>query len=450
MRQDAEKQLVFEHHHQPIIDYRTFASVRAMREARTTANYRGQKKYDNVYSGFLVCGDCGSPMFAMSRKDLRDAYRCGMYHRRGLKACTSHHIRVETLDDLLRQYIRKVMDKSAAMLARLNADLQREESDVDETERTTEHLEAAIEDLQEELKATKRQRVRDIMRHPEREAMLDETYDEMEEDLIRRIESLQAQIDLTADKRNTIIRVNRAAKLTMDVFGDILNKPKLERPDLELIIDRIAIYEDHLDIRLKPDVDTMLRCGQIPEDAANFKAGMVDIAPVAIVQQSSRHADKVYHANVINEGDPLEIYTEKNGEVIFKKYSPMGELSSFAEQICQSMYKTAEFPAAICDRDSVIAAAGSGKKEILDRRISAELAEVMEGRRGFRAGPGSRSIPVTEMENSPKAAVAVPILAEGDLLGCVIFLERDGTAAQEGELKLAATVAGFLGKQMES
>ena len=451
VRQDTEKQLVFEHHHQPIIDYRTFASVRAMREARTTANYRGQKKYDNVYSGFLVCGDCGSPMFAMSRKDLKDAYRCGMYHRRGLKACTSHHIRVETLDDLLRQYIRKVMDNSAAMLARLNADLQREEADVAETERTTEHLEAAIEDLQEELKATKRQRVRDIMRHPEREAMLDETYDEMEEDLIRRIESLQAQIDLTADKRNTIIRVNRAAKLTMDVFGDILNKPKLERPDLELIIDRIAVYEDHLDIRLKPDIDTLLRCGELTEDAVNFKAGMVDIAPVAIVQQSSRHTDKVYHANVINKGDPLEIYTEKDGEVIFKKYSPMGELSDFAAQICESMQKTSDFPAAVCDRDGVIAAAGSGRREILDRRISAELAAVMEARGAFRAEPGGRQVPVTELETSPRAAVAVPILSEGDVLGCVLFLDRgDGAKAGDTELKLAATVAGFLGRQMES
>ena len=451
VRQDTEKQLVFEHHHQPIIDYRTFATVRAMREARSTTNYRGQKKYDNVYSGFLECGDCGSPMFAMSRKDLKDAYRCGLYHRRGLKACTSHHIRVETLDDLLRQYIRQVKDNSAAMLERLNADLQREEADVAETERTTEHLETAISDLQEELKATKRQRVRDLMRHPEQEEILEETYDEIEADLIRRMESLQAQIELTAEKRNTIIRVNRAAKLAMDVFDDILQKPKLERPDLELIIDRIKVYEDHLDIRLKPDIDTLLRCGELPEDAANFKAGMVDIAPVATVQQSSRHADKVYHANVINEGDPLEIYTEKDGEVIFKKYSPMGELSDFAEQICESMHKTAEYPAAVCDRDGVIAAAGSGRKEILDRHISPALEEIMENRRPYRAEPGTRPIPVTDRDGSPAAAVAVPILTEGDVLGCVLFLERgDGVRAGDAELKLAGTVAGFLGKQMEN
>ncbi len=153
----------------------------------------------------------------------------------------------------------------------------------------------------------------------------------------------------------------------------------------------------------------------------------------------------------IREGDPLEIYTEKDGEVIFKKYSPMGELSSFAEQICQSMQKTAEYTAAVCDRDSVIAAAGAGKKEIMDKHISAELEEIMEGRRAYRAEPGGRRVPVTDAESAPAAAVAVPILSEGDVLGCVVFLERgDGVRAGDTELKLATTVSGFLGKQMES
>lgn len=81
--------IVIEHHHQAIIDYRTFATVRALREQRSTNHYRGKKINDNVYSGFLECGDCGSPMFAMSRRDLRPAYTCGTYHRRGLSGCTS-------------------------------------------------------------------------------------------------------------------------------------------------------------------------------------------------------------------------------------------------------------------------------------------------------------------------------------------------------------------------
>jgi len=136
-RKDEAEHIVIENHHQPIIDYRTFAITRSLRKKRTTSHYRGVKKNDNVYSGFMECGDCGSPMFATSRSDMKPAYTCGTYHRRGRSGCTSHHI-----------------------------------------------------------------------------------------------------------------RVNRAAKTAMDVFRDILEKEKLERNDLELVISKIKVYEDHLEILL--------------------------------------------------------------------------------------------------------------------------------------------------------------------------------------------------------
>ena len=306
MKRDETEHLVFENHHQPIIDYRTFATVRALRDKRSTAHYRGVKKFDNVYSGFLECGDCGSPMFAMSRSDLREAYRCGEYHRRGLKACTGHHIRADRLDELLKLYVQKVKENSAAMLERLNADLSKQAEDVAETEQSAANLEAVLADLQEELKATKRQRVRDIMKHPEQEDVLEETYDELESDLLRRIGGLQNQIQMAVDKRNTVIRMNRAAKTALEVFDDILNKEKLGRNDLELIIEKIRVYEDHLEIQLKADVDSLLRCGELPpeaENAANFEQGMGDISSLIIVQASEKRRDKVFHANVISNGE---------------------------------------------------------------------------------------------------------------------------------------------------
>jgi DNA invertase Pin-like site-specific DNA recombinase len=140
IKRDESDQLIFENHHQAVIDYRTFATTKALREKRTTSCYRGVKINDNTYSGFLVCGDCGSPMFAMSRSDLKDAYRCGEYHRRGLKGCTSHHIRVDKLDEVVKAYVRKVKENSASMLARLNADLAKENEDVSETEQAAENL----------------------------------------------------------------------------------------------------------------------------------------------------------------------------------------------------------------------------------------------------------------------------------------------------------------------
>ena len=454
VKRDELEHIIIEHHHQAIIDYRTFATVRALRDKRSTAHYRGVKKNDNVYSGFLECGDCGSPMFAMSRTDLKDAYRCGEYHRRGLKACTSHHIRVDKLDELLKAYVHKVKENSAAMLDRLNGDLAREAEDVAETEQSAAHLEEVLADLQEELKATKRQRIRDIMKHPEQETTLEETYDELESDLVRRMEGLQNQLQMTADKRNTIIRVNRAAKTALEVFDDILNKEKLERNDLDLIIRKIRVFEDHVEVQLQSDVDSILRCGTLPEtleDAANFPDGTEDISPITIVQSAERRPDKVFRANVISDGDPLEIYTDKDGGVIFKKYSLMGGLTDFASQLCETLNRTTGRVTVITDRDSCVAAAGVPRRELLDKAISQQLEQLMEGRKVYQHKEGEEAVPLCEGETRFALATAAPILSEGDVLGCVIFAgEGEDLRNGEVEYKLAQSIAGFLGRHMES
>lgn len=462
VRRDEDEQIVIENHHQAIIDYRTFATTRALREKRSTSHYRGVKKYDNTYSGFLVCGDCGAPMFSLSRSDLKSAYTCGTYHRRGLKGCTSHHIRADKLDELLKAYVRQVMDHSSDMLERLNADLAREQEDVTEMEQSADRLAEVLSDLQEELKVTKRQRIRDLMKHPDQEDILEQTYDELEGDLQKRIEGIGHQIELLSDKRNTIIRVNRAARTAMEVFQDILNKERLERRDLELIIQKIKVYEGRLEIQLQADVDSILRSGTLPEGAAeetavaamaevsegivNFKSGMGHISHVTIVQEAKQHPDKVFHANVISDGDPLEIYTTRDGEVIFKKYSLIGGLEEFAAQFCDTLSRSTDFSAAVTDRDAVIAIAGAGKKELLGKPVSPALEQVMD-QRGLYCGEG---VAVSDENEQFRAAVAAPILCGGDVLGAVLFLSPDGKPAGETECKLAQTVASFLGKHMES
>ena len=467
VRRDEDEQIVIENHHQAIIDYRTFATTRALREKRSTSHYRGVKKYDNTYSGFLVCGDCGAPMFSLSRSDLKSAYTCGTYHRRGLKGCTSHHIRADKLDELLKAYVRQVMDHSADMLERLNEDLAREQENVAETEQSADRLAEVLSDLQEELKVTKRQRIRDLMKHPDQEDILEQTYDELEGDLQKRIEGIGHQIELLSDKRNTIIRVNRAARTAMEVFQDILNKERLERRDLELIIQKIKVYEGRLEIQLQADVDSILRSGtlsegaaeeaavaamaEVPEGTVNFKPGMGHISPVTIVQEAKQHPDKVFHANVISDGDPLEIYTSRDGEVIFKKYSLMGGLDEFAAQFCETLSKSCGAITAVTDRDAIIAVAGGGKRELMGKRISPQLEQIMEDRKIYQHAAGERQVFVTDSGEKYTASVAAPIISEGDVLGLVLFVE-DGEPLVTGETeyKLAQTIAAFLGKHMES
>ncbi len=468
VKKDEGEQIVIENHHQAIISYRDFRIVQELRKSRSKSDYRGVKKYENTYTGFLVCGDCGSPMFSMSRADLRDAYRCGTYHRRGLKGCSSHYIRVDTLDELLKDYLRKLRETSADMIAKLQSDIQKQDEDLEEKENAAENMEDVLEELQEELRIAKRQRIRDLTKRPQNEAIINETYDEMEADIENRISSLSKQIEMTKDRENTIIRVNRAAKTAIEVFDEILEKDKLDPKDLHLIIDKIYVYEDHVQVKLKADIDSILRCGMLPEDpeetpqeenaeekleesSLTFNSGTKDSLNVTIVQSAEKRPDKVFRANVICDGDPLEIFTDKEGELIFKKYSPVGELSDFAAQICDSLRRSTDEMAAVCDRDSIIAVSGGGKRELLEKPISAQLCEIMDNRSIYRQESGGSSLPASEGDEKFCLSVAAPVISEGDVLGCVMFLTpRNSPPGGEVEYKLAQTCASFLGKQMES
>ncbi|MCL2588109.1 MAG: recombinase family protein [Oscillospiraceae bacterium] len=460
--------VVFENNHEPIIDYRTFAVTQEELKIRSTTNYRGVKKKVHAYTGSISCGDCSSPMFPTSRRDLRPAYTCGAYHRRGLKGCTSHYTRVDVLDELIKDYIHKVKDNSAEMLDKLNEALKNEQEIVKDSTSVVELLQGQIEEARAEVRILARQQAKEILRNPERESVIEETYQEVLDELSDRIDGLSHQMELAADRRNTVIRVNRITKTALDIFDDILEKEKLDKTDLQLIIEGLVVYEDKIEIQLKADIDTILKTGTLPEKAVNFELGTGNIenecrgdlqspagaqsAPLqtAIIQRSTKHKDKVLSVHVIGSGDPLEIYTEKDGEVIFKKYSPMGELADFAGQICETLSKTTGCITAVCDRDTIISISGAPRKELLERRISGELEQIMEGRQVYVLSPGEGLFPAADGTPKYGISIAAPILSEGDVMGCVMFLITDaGQALGEVEHKLAQTVAGFLGRQME-
>lgn len=152
----------------------------------------------------------------------------------------------------------------------------------------------------------------------------------------------------------------------------------------------------------------------------------------------------------IREGAPLEIYTTKEGEVIFKKYSQMSSIGDFAVELCDSLSKAAGGLALVTDRDTVIAVAGAPKRELGDKRVSNQLEDIMEARRVYQCKEGEAPLPVVEDNNKYGFTTAAPILAEGDVLGCVILSGDGSKASTETEYKLAEAAAGFLGKHMES
>ena len=150
----------------------------------------------------------------------------------------------------------------------------------------------------------------------------------------------------------------------------------------------------------------------------------------------------------IREGDALEIYTDSQGGVIFKKYSPVGELSTFASQYAEVLNRTAGLPMLICDRDHIVAAAGVSRKEYLERRVTQELEECMQSRKAFTSNNGEKFQPVEGIDRL--ASVVCPILASSDVTGAVILLaDESQTAPDETQIKLVQVAASFLGKQME-
>ncbi len=463
---DVEENKVFENHHPAIVDVKTFMKAQQQLKSRTKSNYRGVKKYDTIYSGFLFCGDCGSPMFSMSRPDLAPAYTCGTYHKRGLKGCTSHHIRLDTLDDLLKIYVERVMKNSEKMIAELEKAIKDEPQMMKTSASTIAKLEVELAKARESYKATQKQKIRELMKADgDNREIIEETYEEIEAELLQKIDGLEKQLEMTVEHRNTRIEVNRIAKTALDIFRDFLEKDKLDKGDLSLIIDKIIVLEDKeegtnkLQIKLKADIKMLLETGTLTEEeleeagyrgkVVNFKWDIESNLSAQIVQKVRNQRDKAFGVNVICEGDPLEIFTDAEGEVIFKKYSPIGELSNFAGQYAEVLHKSGGLPIAIVDNDHVIAASGMSKREVLERRITKNLEQLMENRAVHittRDVPPMNAIEGLER----KANVVYPIVYGGDVSGAVALMQGDEShMPTETEIRLVQVAAAFLGKQME-
>lgn len=156
----------------------------------------------------------------------------------------------------------------------------------------------------------------------------------------------------------------------------------------------------------------------------------------------------------IREGDPLEIFTDKDGEIILKKYSPIGELGTFAKQYAEALSQTTGHIICISDKDQVIAVSGGSKRDFLEKQISKELESVISERETVVASKEDKKF-IDILYNGVgseeyNSEVITPIISEGDAIGAVIFLSKDSKMKMgEVETKLAHSAAGFLGKQME-
>jgi AbrB family transcriptional regulator (stage V sporulation protein T) len=154
----------------------------------------------------------------------------------------------------------------------------------------------------------------------------------------------------------------------------------------------------------------------------------------------------------IREGDPLEIFTDREGEIILKKYSPIGELGLFAKQYAESLAQTTGHIIAISDKDQFVAASGSMKRELLSKSITPELEQVINERENILASKDDKHFIriVADDDTEYTYQVVWPIISEGDAIGSIVILSKDPKVKfGDVENKLASTAACFLGRQME-
>ena len=260
------------------------------------------------------------------------------------------------------------------------------------------------------------------------------------------------------------VKQHETDHIVFEIFDNILNKPTLDKNDINLIIDKITVYEDHIDIQLKADIDCLLTYGTLdkPESvsamadvsekaAENFNKGTESKKSAGQLANAIKNSKgKVLSVNVISNGDPLEIYTNPDGEVIFKKYSAINEMSEGAAQAAEVISKLGGAPAVVFDKDHVVAVSGVPKKEYSQRRLSPALEELLENRKTFDY-TDTTAEPLRAVEGITTHALTIaPILTNGDITGAVAFMATDDTElCTDKQSMLAKAAAMFLGKQIE-
>lgn len=454
-----EENYVFQDFHEPILTPELFDKAQETHKSRTNekTHYRGKKKYANDYTGLMRCGDCGAPMFSISNGKRKPAYYCGGYHNHGKAVCTSHHILVSVLDNLVKEYIMMIKNNASNVIDYLNNELEKNRRKTISNKNNrdmTETLKQELNKAKNELKVTMQQKIRDIMKNTENREYIEEMYATMENELNNKITMLNTQIENEEKNKAKKQNIIKAKKDALKIFDDILNKEKLDKKDLETIIDCIYVYEDKIIIKLKSNIENMLDLGnQLGFSRKNITA----------IQKNKNHNDRKFFtqvkkgqncSNVVNNGDPLEIFTDREGQVILKKYSPIGELSEFAAGYAETLSKTTGHIACITDKDTIIAVSGGSKKEFLEQDVSKELEQLMEDKEVYTSNENSDlAMPITKNDNKERknnAQIVYPIISNGDTIGTVILMSKEpNKKMDEVEKKVAQSAATFLGSQMD-
>ncbi len=257
-----EEQYVFENAHQPIISLELFNLVQSINEHRRVSNsYKGERKFSNIYSGLLFCGDCGSSM-TISHYNDNDitSYACRVYRERGVSACSSHSINKKELDLIVKDYLVLCRSAMKNMIEALDSILYAQLRETSGKDTRLKKLKDNIKTTQEELKIMMQQKVRDIVANPSMSEVISQTYDEMINDKTMQINSMQVQIDEYESIDKNKSNIKRNFKTALEMFDDIIKAPTITKRQLETLVEKINIYDNQsIEIKLRGDLGDIFK-----------------------------------------------------------------------------------------------------------------------------------------------------------------------------------------------
>ncbi len=439
----------FENHHEAIVDKETFDAVQEIKKDHSKYNFRPKDSREHLFHGIVFCGECGSVEYAYAPKGLATQYICSTYFKYGRERCSRHRIKESLLVSIAIKFLKLARESCREAIDSLDNELFPKRT-VKNNEESIGRMERKLAELDAQLQAIEMQRIKQIMAHPEREDSINTIYDSMVETTQKDRDSLAERLEhLKLNMASASSSIKQARK-AIDVIDQVIESETLSRRAVTAIFDKITIHEDgNIDIELKPylkildplNYSIVVKPHKQPEENYTISSESTVVGGEAAINDDS-------------EGDPLEIYTDHDGEVVLKKYSPIGEIAAIARDYTDSLYRSLGHICCICDRDMVVSASGASKRELWEKPLSHEMENAISNRQTLHlnAASNARMIPITNEDDpgSYTAQIVVPIIADGEVIGAVALLSREsGVKMSDTDLKVAETTAGIVGRQME-
>lgn len=253
IRVPLKEQLVHYNHHPAIIEQEVFNNAQQNYTKRSKTHYKGVRKYQNTYSGFLFCADCNSPMFSISNPNRPAGYICSSYHKHGLNGCTSHHIHEESIAKNIKLYISIIRNNLQDAI--LYIDVKKSKAQADEATYAIKNIQQKIEQIKLELKESSKQRLKQLVKNPDNEEIINENFDELEQDYLSEINGLEGRCRYLSTEAQKKSEMKKNINSVLNVFDALLAKDNFSKQDIALIIERINVDNDKIiTIELKSDI----------------------------------------------------------------------------------------------------------------------------------------------------------------------------------------------------